>query len=292
MHDIADRLATDIEIAAAGAPPAPSGVDDLLRQGRRGVVRRRAALGAGATAAALVVGGATWALLPGGAGAGTDTTPVASGPEAGSPDDVARYDESGTLVVAEGWAIERRVEDPLTGRIRSEDFPADEVDDSVALVVGDGRQTRWVIAWLDRLDDDPDDAVVSGTATGVPGEDADSFADFVSETVDLMLADFDPWVADAKAYLDDVTGELRVAPGWSVAERVDDPLDAGSLAVDVTDGRRHQWFLWDGSGGEVSDITSGKAHPNSPDPAYRSFTAWVDDMVATIAAHPRSEGER
>lgn len=292
MHDIADRLAADIESAAAGAPPAPVGVDDLLRQGRRDVVRRRAALGTGTAAAALVVGGGAWVLAPGGTTA--SDTPDPAAPPAGDPlppDALAQYDAySGGLTIAPGWAVERRLDDPITGRAAA-DFAVDLVDDSVGLVLTSGGEIAWVIAWYGSEGAGDADAI-SGAITTAPGEDFESFAEFLDFTAaDVSDAHAGEW--GHTAALLDADGKVHVKPGWTVSERIDAPTGPDSVAVDVTDGERHQWFLFVAGGGEISDVAADPTDPRTPDASYADFRAWVDDVVAGLEANRTpGEGER
>lgn len=284
MHDVADRLAADIESAAAGAPPAPVGVDHLLRQGRRSLLRRRAALGAGTAAAALVVGGGAWALAPAGTTASDTTDPAA--PPAGDPlppDTLARYDaDTGELTIAPGWAVERRLDDPLTGPAAA-DFAVDRVDDSVGLVLTSGGETVWLIAWYGTEGSGDADAI-AGTITTGPGEDYESFAVFLEITA-AEASDVRAGEWGHTAALLDTDGEVQVKPGWTVAERIDAPTGPGSVAVDVTDGKRHQWFVFEAGGGEISDVAADPADPRTPDASYADFQAWVDDVVGGLAAN-------
>jgi hypothetical protein len=85
-------------------------------------------------------------------------------------------------------------------------------------------------------------------------------------------------------------GILQIKPGWTIAERIDEPTGPGSLAVEVARGDRLQWFLWDGQGGEVLALDD-PTDEGSPDPDYRSFQGWLAD-VSNAASLPKGEGRR
>jgi hypothetical protein len=96
------------------------------------------------------------------------------------------------------------------------------------------------------------------------------------------------WGREA-AYLD-TEGNLRIKPGWTIAEQMDEPLGPGSVAVEVAHGGKRQWFLWDGEGGEV--IALGRAaEDGAPDPDYASFAGWVAD-ISNAAPQPNDAGRR
>jgi hypothetical protein len=116
-----------------GDGPAHRPVEERIAAGRRIVVRRRLTAGAGATAAALVIGSTAWAMAP------TGDLPVAERPSTSTPDAsekpadaggeidpnfperIGRYDEAafrdprGKLHVAPGWTVTDRIDHP-TGR--------------------------------------------------------------------------------------------------------------------------------------------------------------------------------
>jgi hypothetical protein len=177
--------------------PAHRPVEQTVAAGRRLVVRRRLATGAGATAAALVVGGTAFALAGGGSPSAVPesrfaTTPTSS-PEAADP------------------------------------------------------------------------------------------------PVDAGGRDHDPEWGREAAYLG-TDGNLRIKPGWTIAEQIDEPLGPGSVAVEVAHGGKRQWFLWDGEGGEV--IALGRpAEDGAPDPDYASFAGWVAD-ISNADTQPNDEGRR
>ena len=96
------------------------------------------------------------------------------------------------------------------------------------------------------------------------------------------------WGQEA-AYLD-TDGVLRIKPGWTIAEQIDEPLGPGSVAVEVAHGGKRQWFLWDGEGGEV--VALGRpAEGGVPDSDYASFAGWVAD-VSNAPRQPNVEGRR
>jgi hypothetical protein len=96
------------------------------------------------------------------------------------------------------------------------------------------------------------------------------------------------WGPEA-AYLG-TDGVLRIKPGWTIAKRIDEPVGPGSMAVEVIRERRLQWFLWDGSGGEV--VALGRpGHEGVPDSDYRSFHGWLTGVV-NGASRPNGEGRR
>lgn len=108
MQDILDRLEAEL----ATAPDATFDLDSTIATGRRAVRRRRLAAGTAALAIAVAVGGATWAVAPGGDGPSrgqaavdpstsptptpTPTPTVDAGPEWG-PDEVLRIDGVGRV---------------------------------------------------------------------------------------------------------------------------------------------------------------------------------------------------
>jgi hypothetical protein len=96
------------------------------------------------------------------------------------------------------------------------------------------------------------------------------------------------WGREA-AYLD-THGNLRIKPGWTIAEQIDEPVGPGSVAVEVAHDGKRQWFLWDGEGGEVIALGS-HAEDGAPEPGYASLAAWVAD-VTKAAAQPNGEGKR
>lgn len=82
-HD--DRIAILIEEAVGDPPPSRLDVDALLRDAHRAQRRRGIAVGLGAAAAVLAIGGGGWALAEGGPSAAPDRPPVATTPEADGP---------------------------------------------------------------------------------------------------------------------------------------------------------------------------------------------------------------
>jgi hypothetical protein len=180
-----------------GDGPAHRPVEQTVAAGRRLVVRRRLATGAGATVAAVVIGGTAFALAGG-----------------GSPSAVP-------------------------------------------------------------------EPTFAATSTSSP--------EATDPPVDAGGPDHDPGWGPEAAYLD-TDGNLRIKPGWTVAEQVDEPLGPGSVAVEVAHGGKRQWFLWDGEGGEV--VALGRpAESGVPDPDYASFAGWVAD-VSNAPRQPNVEGRR
>ena len=143
MTDVTDLLGAQLD--AAPAPAAPLDIDALLRDGRRARTRRRAAVGAGVVAAALVIGGAGWTLGAGGSDVATDRPPVAGQstptadpvPEGGL---LAAYSPDGALVIRDGWHVTQRIPNPMGYRP-----PAA----SVALELTDGTDRYWYLVRRD-----------------------------------------------------------------------------------------------------------------------------------------------
>jgi hypothetical protein len=278
MPDIAEQLD-----AAIGAAPydAPT-LEPTLALGRRNLARRRLAASGGVAVVTAVLAGSVWALGP---GTSTTTAPDDSRFSGrtsadGWPHDAPAWidPESGELLVRDGWSILERVEDPVTGTAPS-DFAARTIDDSVGLVLTDGSTDQWVIVWWAAESKGDTQAGVSGSTMSRAGEDFDSFGRWLDYEAEIMTSEPGGEVWGREAAMLDPDGTLITKPGWEVAERIDDPFGEGSLAVDVTDGVEHQWFLWDGPGMEISDTHTDQAHPDSPDPDYATFAEWVAAMV-------------
>jgi hypothetical protein len=132
-----------------------------------------------------------------------------------------------------------------------------------------------------------------GSPSGVPDPTfataSTSSPEAADPPVDAGGRDHDlKWGREA-AYLD-TEGDLRIKPGWTIAEQIDEPLGPGSVAVEVAHGGKRQWFMWDGEGGEV--IALGRpAEDGAPDPEYASFAGWVADL-SNAAPQPNDEGRR
>lgn len=104
MQDILDQL--DAELAAS--PDPTFDVAGTLTAGRRVVRRRRIAAGTAALAVAVAVGGAAWAVAPGGDGSSrgqaavdppssATPTPTSDATPAWAPDEVLRIDDGGRV---------------------------------------------------------------------------------------------------------------------------------------------------------------------------------------------------
>jgi len=273
MHDLAEQIDAGIP-----APPGRSAdLDGVLRDGRRALRRRRLAVGGGAALAVVaVVGGSAWAFGPGGSTAtAPDDTRLAGEPSAEPATDItdaaAHYEaRTGELVVAEGWEIVERVEDPITG-IAPTDFPMPVVDDSLGLALTDGSAEQWLIVyWGARQADDPSSGV-SGAVIEPPGVRFDRFGHWLDLEVARLLSvpGGDIWGPDAAMYTPDAG--LVTKPGWEVAERIDDVAGKDTLAVDVVradDPDRHQWFLFS------LRMTISTLH--APAPGYPTFQSWIE----------------
>ena len=120
----------------------------------------------------------------------------------------------------------------------------------------------------------PAPAPTFATAPTASPEPADAPVDAGGPEGDLE------WGREA-AYLG-TDGNLQIKPGWTVAERIDEPVGPGSVAVEVARGGRLQWFLWDGRGGEI--VALGRPTKDGPpDPGFASFAAWVADVSEPVA---------
>ena len=138
-----------------GDGPEHRPVADRIAAGRRIVLRRRLATGAGAAATALVVGGTAWAV---GAGSTSPSNPE-HGPATASvieepPDkgdevnrgngsqgylgesELATYLPSGRLVIRKGWQVSERVPNPLGLKPPAK---------SVGLELTNGAKTYWYL---------------------------------------------------------------------------------------------------------------------------------------------------
>jgi len=130
MPDIADQ----IDAAIGAAPPDAPGLDATLALGRRALLRRRLAYGAGAAATVVVIGGTAWAVSPGndapsrsdGPGFVGQTTATTAEAPSTPPDpprqikwvgkQAAALDEAGRLQVKPGWHVVEDVSGPgMTG---------------------------------------------------------------------------------------------------------------------------------------------------------------------------------
>jgi hypothetical protein len=143
MTDVTDLLAAQLD--AESAPPAPLAIDDLLRDGRRARTRRRLTVGAGAVAAALVIGGTAWTLAAGDSDVATDPPPIAgqTTPTAApvlEGGELAGYGPDGELVIRTGWHVTQRIPNPMGSRAPEE---------SVALELTDGTKTYWYLLHRD-----------------------------------------------------------------------------------------------------------------------------------------------
>ncbi len=93
----------------------------------------------------------------------------------------------------------------------------------------------------------------------------------------------EPWVfgADAAALMEDST--VVTKPGWEVVDLIEEPSGPNTVAVDVANGEKHQWFLWSGA---------GTLHvPQAPDRDFASFTEWVTVNGPLMVADPGSDGD-
>ena len=144
MQDLVDRLAADIDHASDHAPAPGPALDAIVAGGRRALLRRRLALGAGTAAAALVIGGTLWAVAPGG-GTATDHTGVATQPSGSAAGEttvppfleggaLAGYGPDGSLVIRDGWTVTERIPNPAG---------LEPPSHSVALELSDGHDRYW-----------------------------------------------------------------------------------------------------------------------------------------------------
>jgi len=173
-----------------GYGPAHRPVEQTITEGRRLVVRRRLATGAGATAVALAIGATAWTAAPlGDTDANPDRGMVASQPgmssagsgkpkpaDAGGPADVnfpqpiGKYDEAayrdsqGMLHVAPGWTVTERIDEP-TGH------------GSLAIEVSKDSRRQW-FHWQD---DQGGAYAYAPNADAV--DDADNLAAFVASSL-------------------------------------------------------------------------------------------------------------
>ncbi|NYJ03021.1 hypothetical protein HNR19_003719 [Nocardioides thalensis] len=150
MQDTTDRFAEHLDAAIGAPPPDDASLDRLLVAGRRARTRRRLAIGAGTAAAAIVLGGTTWALAPGGDSAtAPDSTPIANqpsapadaGPGSGAGDEgplegnlLVAFGPDGKLVIEDGWTITQRIDNPMG---------VEPPERSVALEITDGTDRYW-----------------------------------------------------------------------------------------------------------------------------------------------------
>src|SRR5688572_18045403 len=143
-------------------------------------------------------------------------------------------------------------------------------------------------------------AVVGGTAWALgPGGVAAAPDDGVAGQ-----SSADPWPHDTPAWIDPVTGELHVQDGWSVVERVEDPVtgpapaadfpgrvidDSVALALrdDAGDGEDEWVLLWwsdDGDGrGDPGISGSGSDHAGED---FDSFARWLAYRSAILLSEP------
>ncbi|HWJ83021.1 MAG TPA: hypothetical protein VNS55_12355 [Nocardioides sp.] len=142
MPELMDLIAEQLDAAPAPPPGALIATDALVRDGRRAQSRRRIVLGAGAAAAVLVLGGAAWALAPGGDGVATDHPSIADQPTTSTSDPVlegglrAAYGPDGKLVIRDGWRVTQRIPNPMGFQ---------EPDRSVGLEVTRGEDRYWYL---------------------------------------------------------------------------------------------------------------------------------------------------
>jgi hypothetical protein len=201
-------LTTEIE-TSFGDGPAHRPVQQAIASGRRLVVRRRLAVGAGATATALVIGGAAWAIPPGAPNASSDGGPVATQPSttdptprdrAGDPQsqlmrgELAAFSPDGTLIVRDGWRVSQRIQNPMRRQAP---------DRSLGLELTRGEQVFWYL-----LDLQGDEIIRSSDPAG------------------KGFATLDDWVADQVALQGDTPSPSPVAfaPGTAQLVAVDDAL--------------------------------------------------------------------
>lgn len=222
------RWADEIE-RSFGSGPTPPPPATYVASGRAAVRRRRIAAGAASTfAAALVIGGIGWSVMPGDArpDAGqvaTEPAPTATekptpspgakrtfGPVTDSPDDVraARLDErewlvgssavtvigDGTLIRRRDWTVDRV--EVLEGTDRARAW-------GIAAHADDGSEAEWILLQWDRA---------SSSSTSNPAGQ--------------RFATFDEWLA--------VVAAEQLLPAGS-AEPGEGPLDTGGIAKVVGD---------------------------------------------------------
>ncbi|GAA5143012.1 hypothetical protein GCM10023340_07510 [Nocardioides marinquilinus] len=224
-----------------GDGPAPQPPHTHLRAGRRALLRRRVATGAGALAVLAVVGAgvAISGLADDGGGSGTGPSGQEPGPAA-APDqapavptvpplDVRRadlgpgglvaVDRDGTLVLAPGVRVVEVVEDPL------DSAPADP---SAAVSVVRGDQERWSLVTSSGYEfSQPAEpggsdfaAWAEQTAAELPGNsDADGADPDVGDLQQLRLVRF----GDGET--------LRAEPGTTVLAQTDDVVLPESFAA-------------------------------------------------------------
>jgi hypothetical protein len=143
---------------------------------------------------------------------------------------------------------------------------------ATALVIGG---TAWATA-------PGDDGSPRTENPGFSGEVSDSASPDPTKPVDGG-GTAEPWVFgdEAAALMED--GTIVTKPGWAVVDTIEEPSGPNTVAVDVTNGEKHQWFLWSGA---------GTLHvPQAPDRDYDSFSQWVTVNGPTMVADPGFEGD-
>lgn len=143
---------------------------------------------------------------------------------------------------------------------------------AAALVIGG---TAWATAPGDEGPDRTEDP-------GFSGEVSDSTSPVPTQPVGGD-GTAEPWVFgdEAAALMED--GTIVTKPGWEVVDTIEEPSGPNTVAVDVTNGEKHQWFLWSGA---------GTLHvPEAPDRDYASFGQWVTVNGPTMVADPGSDGD-
>ena len=90
------------------------------------------------------------------------------------------------------------------------------------------------------------------------------------------------WLGEDAVMLDG-SGGLMVKTGWTVVRRIDKVNGPGTIGVDVSKGRRHQWFLF----GKSMIISSLHA----PSEGYATFQEWIDVNGPLLESRPQG-GDR
>jgi hypothetical protein len=85
------------------------------------------------------------------------------------------------------------------------------------------------------------------------------------------------WLGEDAAMLDG-SGDLLVKTGWTVVRKIDEVNGPQTIGVDITKGRRHQWFLF----GKAMIISSLHA----PSEGYATFQEWIDVNGPLIEGRP------
>lgn len=226
--NVTDLLAEQLDRAPLA--PETTDLDDLLVAGRRGVRRRRVALGAGTAVAALALGGGLWALAPGGDSRATDDAPPIAGSPSAEPTpedardlegELAMYVD-GEVVLADGWEITRQIDNPM--ELRPPEL-------STAIEITDGTQTFWFLLTQE-------DGGVTGSVTGSRSDPSQkAFATMEDWVADQVQANQGTPLQDAMEALD-LTADGRLVSGDEslvvVDQRVGIDLGASFAAPEDT----------------------------------------------------------